>query len=90
MVRVWIPRVCFSFLISCRFNPYFSKYGFGSWPGGLAHNAFNASELEPYTGILNISDYIEDLQYPQMLSLALDYDTEIMVSSLLDRLLDMR
>ncbi|KAG1794157.1 glycoside hydrolase family 29 protein [Suillus plorans] len=60
------------------FNPYFSKYGFSSWPGGLAHNAFNASELEPYTGILNISDYIEDLQYPQMVSLALDYDTEIM------------
>ncbi|KAG1828517.1 glycoside hydrolase family 29 protein [Suillus variegatus] len=60
------------------FNPYFSKYGFSSWPGGLAHNAFNASELEPYTGMLNISDYIEDLQYPQMVSLALDYDTEIM------------
>jgi alpha-L-fucosidase len=45
------------------------------------HNAFNVSELEPYTGILNISNYVEDLQYPQMLSLALDYDTEIMVSS---------
>ncbi|KAG2123005.1 glycoside hydrolase family 29 protein [Suillus cothurnatus] len=60
------------------FNPDYSKYGFSSWPGGLAHNAFNASELEPYTGILNISDYVEDLQYPQMLSLALDYDTEIM------------
>ncbi|KAG2074850.1 glycoside hydrolase family 29 protein [Suillus decipiens] len=60
------------------FNPDFSKYGFSSWPGGLAHNAFNGSELEPYTGILNISDYIEDLQYPQMLSLALDYGTEIM------------
>ncbi|KAG1818020.1 glycoside hydrolase family 29 protein [Suillus subaureus] len=60
------------------FNPDYSKYGFGSWPGNLAHNAFNTSELEPYTGILNISDYIEDLQYPQILSLALDYDTEIM------------
>ncbi|KAH7929517.1 glycoside hydrolase family 29 protein [Leucogyrophana mollusca] len=60
------------------FNPDFAKYGFGQWPGGLAHNAFNASEVEPYTGILNISDFIEDLQYPQMLSLALDYETEIM------------
>lgn len=79
-----MPRVWFLILIFGRFNPDFSKYGFDSWPGGLAHNAFNASELEPYTGILNISDYIEDLQYPQMLSLALDYDTEIMVSSFLD------
>ena len=33
--------------------------------------------------MLNISDYIEDLEYPQMLSLALDYGTEIMVSLLL-------
>ncbi|KAJ8591044.1 glycoside hydrolase family 29 protein [Rhizopogon salebrosus TDB-379] len=60
------------------FNPYYSKYGIDTWPGGLAHNAFNASELEPYTGMLNISDYLEDLQYPQMLSLAQDYGTEIM------------
>ncbi|KAH7912706.1 glycoside hydrolase family 29 protein [Hygrophoropsis aurantiaca] len=60
------------------FNPYFAKYGFGQWPGGLAHNAFNASEVEPYTGMLNISDFLEDLQYPQMLSLALEYETEIM------------
>ncbi|KAG2032284.1 glycoside hydrolase family 29 protein [Suillus americanus] len=60
------------------FNPDYSKYGFGLWPGGLAHNAFNASELEPYTGVLNIDDYVEDLQYPQMLSLARDYGTEIM------------
>lgn len=33
--------------------------------------------------MLDINDYIEDLQYPQMLSLALDYGTEIMVSPLL-------
>ncbi|KIK92770.1 glycoside hydrolase family 29 protein [Paxillus rubicundulus Ve08.2h10] len=60
------------------FNPYYSKYGFDRWPGGLAHNAFNASEVEPYTGMLDITDYVEDLQYPHMLSLALDYGTEIM------------
>jgi hypothetical protein len=29
--------------------------------------------------MLNISDYVQDLQYPHMLSLALDYGTEIMV-----------
>jgi alpha-L-fucosidase len=31
--------------------------------------------------MLNITDYVEDLQYPHMLSLALDYGTEIMVRS---------
>ncbi|KAJ6590514.1 glycoside hydrolase family 29 protein [Mycena vulgaris] len=61
------------------FSPDFAKYGFGSWPGGLAHNAFNVSPaLEPYTGRLNISDYIDDLQLPQMIDLAVTYDTEIM------------
>ncbi|EGN92791.1 glycoside hydrolase family 29 protein [Serpula lacrymans var. lacrymans S7.3] len=60
------------------FNPYFAKYGFGQWPGGLAHNAFNASEIEPYTGILEIEDFLDDLQLPQMLDLALDYESEIM------------
>jgi alpha-L-fucosidase len=49
------------------------------WPGGLAHNAFNHEDLEPYTGMLNISDYIQDLLYPHMVSLALDYGSEIMV-----------
>ncbi|KAJ6499583.1 glycoside hydrolase family 29 protein [Mycena vitilis] len=61
------------------FSPDFAKYGFSSWPGGLAHNAFNVSPLlEPYTGHLNISDYLEDLQLPQMVDLAVKYDTEIM------------
>ncbi|KAG8220487.1 glycoside hydrolase superfamily [Butyriboletus roseoflavus] len=46
------------------FNPYFAPYGFWNWPGGLAHNPFNDSELEPYTGMLNISDYIQDLAVP--------------------------
>ena len=60
------------------FNPYYAPYGFGSWPGGLAHNAYNWSEIEPYTGLINLTDFITDLQFPQMLSLAQDYDTEIM------------
>ncbi|KAJ7695508.1 glycoside hydrolase family 29 protein [Mycena rosella] len=61
------------------FSPDYAKYGFGLWPGGLAHNAFNVSPaLEPYTGRLNISDYLEDLQLPQMVDLAVTYDTEIM------------
>ncbi|KAJ6631221.1 glycoside hydrolase family 29 protein [Mycena sp. CBHHK59/15] len=61
------------------FNPDYAKYGFGAWPGGLAHNAFGTTPaLEPYTGRLNISDYIEDLQLPHMMELAVKYDTEIM------------
>ncbi|KXN86827.1 Alpha-L-fucosidase [Leucoagaricus sp. SymC.cos] len=65
------------------FNPDSQKYGFGSWPGGLAHNPFPANEstrpqIEPYTGRLNITDYIDDLQVPQMLDLATKYDTEVM------------
>ncbi|KAJ7660033.1 glycoside hydrolase family 29 protein [Mycena rosella] len=61
------------------FSPDYAKHGFAQWPGGLAHNAFNVSPaLEPYTGRLNISDYLEDLQLPQMVDLAVTYDTEIM------------
>jgi hypothetical protein len=62
-----------------RFNPDYAQYGFGQWPGGAAHNAFNASELSPYTGALPLGDYIEDLQLPHMVELATKYDTEIMV-----------
>lgn len=67
-----------------RFSPDYAPYGESSWPGGLAHNAFNHSELEPYTGRLDIADYLEDLQLPQMLDLAEIYDTEIMVSQVCD------
>ena len=63
-----------------RFSPDYAPYGETTWPGGLAHNAFNYSKIEPYTGRLNITDYLEDLQLPQMLDLAEIYDTEIMVS----------
>lgn len=63
------------------FNPDYAKYGFGEWPGGLAHNPFNTTPtLEPYTGHINITDYIEDLQLPQMVTLATQYNSEIMVS----------
>jgi len=60
------------------FSPDYAPYGQVAWPGGLAHNAFNTSEVEPYTGRLSINDYLEDLQLPQMLDLAELYDTEIM------------
>ncbi|KZP28385.1 glycoside hydrolase family 29 protein [Athelia psychrophila] len=60
------------------FSPDYARYGFDDWPGGLAHNVFNSSEVEPYTGRLDIDDYLQDLQLPQMLDLAENYDTEIM------------
>ncbi|KAK0448931.1 glycoside hydrolase family 29 protein, partial [Desarmillaria tabescens] len=60
------------------FNPDYAKYGFDVWPGGLAHNAFNSSILEPYTGHLEIGDYLDDLQLPQMLELVTTYESEIM------------
>lgn len=61
------------------FNPDFAKYGFAQWPGGLARNPFNTTPtFEPYTGHINITDYLEDLQLPHMLTLATQYNTEIM------------
>ncbi|TFK50892.1 glycoside hydrolase family 29 protein [Heliocybe sulcata] len=60
------------------FNPDYAPYGFSEWPGGLARNVFHPSEFEPYTGHLNISDYLTDLQLPHMLTLAERYGTEIM------------
>ncbi|RDW68604.1 putative alpha-L-fucosidase [Coleophoma crateriformis] len=55
------------------YNPYFGPYGFAqspgnastSWPGILANNPYTG-EVEPYTGMLNISDFIVDLMVPQM------------------------
>lgn len=73
-------------LSMCRFSPDYAPYGFGQWPGGLAHNAYNASQIESYTGRLNISNYLDELQLPQMLDLATKYETEIMVRSMLCRL----
>ena len=79
----WKPSCLLDFSISHkirhRFSPDYAPYGQDSWPGGLAHSAFNSSKIEPYTGRLDISDYLEDLQLPQMLDLAELYDTEIMV-----------
>jgi len=68
-----------------RYNPDFGKYGYAvttgnkstSWPGILANNPYTG-EIEPYTGHINISDYIADLMVPQMELLAFKYETEIM------------
>lgn len=67
------------------YNPDFAPYGFAqtadpgsvSWPGILANNPYTG-EVEPYTGRLNISDFIDDLMVPQMELLAYEYETDIM------------
>ncbi|KAG8932212.1 hypothetical protein FRC02_001510 [Tulasnella sp. 418] len=52
--------------------------GFGDWPGFLAHNAYNDSQLEPYTGHIYGKDYLRDIQLEHMKMLAVNYETEIM------------
>jgi len=60
------------------FNPAWAPYGFTSWPGGLAHNAYNWSQLEPYTGYIPVNDFIQDIQKPQMEILMDKYGTNVM------------
>ena len=60
------------------YNPAWAKYGLGSWPGGLAHNAYNWSILEPYTGYIEVEDYIQDIQKPQMQILMDTYETNVL------------
>ncbi|KAH8921397.1 glycoside hydrolase family 29 protein [Atractiella rhizophila] len=58
------------------FNPSFAKYGHAG--GGLAHNAYNNSELEPYTGYVKVDDFLEDIMKPQMEALFYKYNTDIL------------
>ncbi|KAG8860319.1 hypothetical protein FRB96_003968 [Tulasnella sp. 330] len=61
------------------FNPDAGRggYGFGDFPGTLAHNAYNDTMLELYTGRLRNKDYLRDIQLAHMKMLAYDYETEI-------------
>jgi hypothetical protein len=47
-----------------------------------AHNPFNKSQVEPYTGRLEINDYLRDLQLPQMIDVVEKYEAELMVRRL--------
>lgn len=58
------------------FHPDYVKYGFGSWPGGLAKDPFTNRTL-PYTGYVPITDYFQDLLLPSMEALG-SAGTEIM------------
>lgn len=67
------------------YNPDFGPYGFSqfdtvgatNWLGMLATNPFT-NLTEPYTGRVEIDDFITDLQYPQMETLAYKYGSDIM------------
>lgn len=62
-----------------RYNPDAGPYGFGTWVGERARNAYDTSKVEPYTGRLPGRDYLRDEQLAQMKILAKEYETEIMV-----------
>lgn len=67
----------------CRwFNPDSGAggYGFGTWPGNLARNAYDTSKVEPYTGRLPGRDWLRDQQLVKMKILAEKYQTHVMVS----------
>ena len=44
-----------------------------------ARSVYNSSQIEPYTGRLDINDYLKDLQLPHMIDLVEKYDAELMV-----------
>lgn len=48
-----------------------------SWPGIIANNPYTGA-IEPYTGYIEVNDYIWDLMVPQMNTLAYKYNTDIM------------
>ncbi|ROV88775.1 hypothetical protein VPNG_10279 [Cytospora leucostoma] len=66
------------------YNPDFGPYGFSqydtagstNWLGIPATNPFT-NLTEPYTGKLPADDFIRDLQYPQMETLAYRYGTDM-------------
>ncbi|KAF8599783.1 glycoside hydrolase [Ceratobasidium sp. AG-I] len=58
------------------FHPQF-PYGFGSWPGGLAHYAYNDTCCEGYEGYVKVNDWVQDLQKPQMEALLYDYEVDM-------------
>jgi alpha-L-fucosidase len=69
------------------FNPSWGKYGFAQYgperpdgtthPGIIARNPFT-NETEPYTGHVEVGDFIEDVMVPQMDILAYEYGSDIM------------
>ncbi|ORY24452.1 alpha-L-fucosidase-domain-containing protein [Naematelia encephala] len=59
------------------YNPLYQKYAKVLFPGGPATNPYTG-ELEPYTGFVDVDDYVEDIQLAQMKILAKRYKTDMM------------
>ena len=67
------------------FNPSWGKYGFSQWdrpdstthPGIIARNPYT-NATEPYTGWVNVTDFLTDVMVPQMDILAYEYESDIM------------
>lgn len=51
------------------FHPDYAAIGFGQWPGGNATNPYS-NVTEPYTGYVQVEDYINDKMLPEMQALA--------------------
>ncbi|KAF2193322.1 glycoside hydrolase family 29 protein [Zopfia rhizophila CBS 207.26] len=65
------------------FNPAYTEYtrdnkwGIGSEAKGPPINPYT-NKTVPYTGFVEVGNFLQDIQLPQMNILAYDYDTEIM------------
>jgi alpha-L-fucosidase len=59
------------------FNPAWKPYGFSAWPGGPPKNPYT-NEVIPYTGFVEVEDFVTDIQLPQMRTLADEYGIDIM------------
>ncbi|PVH99546.1 glycoside hydrolase family 29 protein [Periconia macrospinosa] len=67
------------------FNPSWGKYGFSQYdrpdstshPGIIARNPYT-NATEPYTGWVNVTDFLQDVMVPQMDILAYEYESDIM------------
>ncbi|ESK89470.1 glycoside hydrolase family 29 protein [Moniliophthora roreri MCA 2997] len=60
-------------------NPGYNILQRTGFAGGLAKNAYNESAPpEPYTGYVEVGDYLQDIMKPQMEALMYKYDMDIM------------
>ncbi|KAK7047335.1 hypothetical protein VNI00_006566 [Paramarasmius palmivorus] len=59
-------------------NPGFNILQRVGWAGGLAKNAYNeTAPPEPYTGYVEVDDYLQDIMKPQMEALMYKYNMDI-------------
>ncbi|KAH8691685.1 glycoside hydrolase, family 29 [Talaromyces proteolyticus] len=59
------------------YNPAYSNYSDGTFGMGPPRNPYT-NEVVPYTGFVEVDDFLTGIQLPQMSILAYDYETDIM------------